>query len=262
MAHEILSSLDREHLIKLASSLPRGSPERKSILAGLTQLGSINKVSHRPVLPEITLEKYRKGEAMMMYFIDEESNHSKFYEMAIIQEPSGFYTLKKRWGALTDQGAGRVDSKDEMGLSYSEAVRAMTAHGNSKLRKGYRDAFKNRPLGQYPVGLSRSVGFGWGTQSITKCVPALRDLNFKILEALHDVEADNPGELLLDLYAAQTLLERLPNSSMAREIQKFLRPPLNRLERNPKFLQDPMKTSQELKTLVRYLQRQMADCNV
>ena len=254
-----LSSSDRKSLIKFASQLPKGSRERKAILAGLS------KISHRPVLTGVTLSKYRAGEAMMMYHVDLQKNHSKFYEMAVVldeAEGDGSYMLQKRWGALTDSGAGRVESKDEKGLDYDSAVQAMKIHGGAKLRKGYQDAFKTRPVGQYPVGLSRSVGFGWGTQKITKCVPALREFTNLLKVAVAEAMNEQAGQLFETLRDLQALLSDIPDSSMAAEIRKLLHPPFQRIQKNPRFVSDPERTAKELVTLRRYIDRQIAECNV
>lgn len=212
----------------------------------------------RPYMPEVTLRKYRAGEAFMAYFIDAAKNHSKFYEMAVVPDPDGTYTLKKMWGAL---GQGRQDRKEQSGLTYDQATRLLAKHGVSKLRKGYKDAFKNQPVGQYPVGLERSVGFGWGTQAITKCVPALRSISLLIDTAIDEVRQDDAPDLLEALEGIAGFISDVPDS-MAKEIAKKVRGPLGRMKKNPRFIADPDRTVKELMTLKRYIDRQTRECNV
>jgi len=212
----------------------------------------------RPYLSEITRQKYRAGEAFMAYFIDAAKNHSKFYEMVVVPDPYGGASLKKKWGAL---GQGRQQDKVEVFADVETAKRALARHGKSKLNKGYKDAFKSQPVGQYPVGLDRNVGFGWGTQAITKCVPALRDMSVMISTALAEVEQDDPADLLAALEGMAALVSDIPDS-MASEVAKRMRGPVNRMKKNPRFIADPAKTSRELRTLKRYIDRQVSECNI
>jgi predicted DNA-binding WGR domain protein len=220
------------------------------------------KVAHRPYMPEITLAAYRDGMAMMLYFIDAQKNHSKFYEMAIIPDDFGTFTLRKMWGALTDLAKGKRPTQDEVGLAIPEAKRMMAAHARSKLAKGYQDAFKNRPLGQYPVGLEREVGFGWGTQSATKCVPALRNLLAEISTAIEAGMVGDANEVAQSLGDAQRFMAQIEDSSMLREIEKLIYGPVSRLRGHPRFIPDQDKTMAELKRLSNYLRRQLSECNV
>jgi len=213
----------------------------------------------RPYMSEITRKKYRDGEAFMAYYIDAAKNHSKFYEMVVIPNPMGMgVTLKKKWGAL---GQGRQQNKVEVFADIESAKRALSRHGKSKLRKGYKDAFKSQPVGQYPVGLERSVGFGWGTQAITQCVPALRDMSAMISTALAEVAQDDPADLLTALESMAALVSDIPDS-MSGEVAKRMRGPVNRMKKNPRFISDPAKTSRELMTLKRYIDRQISECNI
>lgn len=227
-------------------------------LADMRRMGSASKTAAgRPYLSEITRKKYRDGEAFMAYYIDAAKNHSKFYEMVVVPDDMGTYTLKKKWGAL---GQGRQDNRIHEGMTYDQAVREMNRHGKSKLRKGYIDAFSTQPVGQYPVGLEREVGFGWGTQAITQCVPALREMAVQIDKALAEVAQDDPADLLRVLESMAVLLGDIPDS-MSKELSKRMRPPLQRMKRNPRFIDDPLRTKKELKTLQRYVDKQIATCN-
>ena len=220
------------------------------------------KVAHRPYMPEVTLAAYRDGMASMLYLIDAENNHSKFYEMAIVPDGMGTYTLKKMWGALTDLTQGKRETREEKGLDKEKAKRMLATHARSKLAKGYQDAFENRPLGQYPVGLERTVGFGWGTQSATVCVPALRNLLAEINGAIEAGSVNDVDEMAQSLEDAQRFIKQIEDSSMLREIEKLMRGPVSRLRGHPRFIPDPAKTMGELKTLSNYLRRQLAECNV
>jgi len=135
-----------------------------------------------PLLKSMGLDQRaaRAGKGAMLYFIDAARNHSKFYEMLVVPEGEGF-KLMRRWGALTDSGAtGRVDRKDQYfeGLRGEIlAMRELAKIYKKKTRKGYVDAFRHDlAKGQYPVGLTRDVGFGWGVQSEAFCIPALRTM--------------------------------------------------------------------------------------
>lgn len=243
--------------------LNAGAEEYEEGLAS-RKLGSLSKVSHRPILA--TPSALKSGLAFMTYKIDAEANNSKFYEGMISEQPDGTWLYQRRWGALTDDGPDRrrVDGArlDKTGLEFAVAKKLLDAEYGKRLKdRGYSDAMKKRPLGQYPVGLSRTVGFGWGTQSIAKSVSELRRLSGLVSEARLDVTQDNAPALLADLRQIQALLEEMPNSSMAAELRKLIRNPVSRLELNPRFIADPIKTQKELMTLKRYVDRQLAETN-
>ena len=229
------------------------------------RFASTRKVAHRPHF--VTPKELRDGHAFMTYKIDAAKNNSKFYEGKIQQAADGTWSFLKRWGALTDKGANhpRVDGEkyDKHGLTESQALRMLAKEKAKRLGpRGYSDAMKSRPVGQYPVGLDRTVGFGWGTQEITKCVPALRSISEQIVTALAEVQQDDAGDLVLALEGIAALVSDLPSSSMAKEIAKKLRPPVQRMKKNPRFIDDPNRTTKELMTLKRYIDRQTRECNV
>jgi len=213
----------------------------------------------KPYMPEVTRQKYRDGEAFMAYYIDQAKNHSKFYEMAVVPDGRGTHTLKKLWGAM---GQGRQQSKNQDGLEYDQALRLLAKHGLGKIRKGYKDAFKTQPVGQYPVGLDREVGFGWGTQEIIGCVPALRDMASLIDTAMAEIRADDAPDLLLALEGMAALMSDFPRSDMSKQVATRLRKPLERMKQNPRFIDDPSRTMKELMTLKRYIDRQTKECNI
>jgi hypothetical protein len=158
-----------------------------------------------------------------------------------------------------------VDGKkyDKHGLAERQAQGLLDKERKKRLGpRGYADAMKSRPVGQYPVGLDRDVGFGWGTQSITQCVPALRSMSEQIVTALKEVQDDDAQDFLLALEGLAALVSDLPKSSMAKEIAKKMRPPVERMKKNPRFIDDPNRTTKELMTLKRYIDRQTKECNV
>ncbi|MBQ73338.1 MAG: hypothetical protein CMJ67_10585 [Planctomycetaceae bacterium] len=226
---------------------------------------STRRVAHRPHF--VTPKELRDGHAFMTYKIDAGKNNSKFYEGKITPADDGSWSFLKRWGALTDKGArhSRVDGAkyDKHGLTEAQAQRMLDKERKKRLGpRGYTDAMKSRPVGQYPVGLQRDVGFGWGTQEITNCVPALRNMSDLIVTALAEVQQDDPGDLLRALEGLAVLVGDLPTSSMAKEIAKKMRPPVQRMKKNPRFISDPNRTTKELMTLKRYIDRQTKECNV
>lgn len=223
------------------------------------------RTAHRPNLAGegLNLAAHRGGMAHMLYFIDEAKNHSKGYEMLIVPDPSsGMFTLIREWGALADKGgASRFDRKTMPGMTLQQAQREMNKLYSEKVGKGYKDAFKAQPVGQYPVGLSREVGFGWGTQAITSCVPALHNLVGVMEKAIQAGTYDDAAALAGELDKAKELVGQL-ESSMAREVMKRLAPPAARLRGHPRFIPDHDRTMKELKTLHTYLRRQLATCNI
>jgi predicted DNA-binding WGR domain protein len=223
------------------------------------------RVAHRPNLAVegLTLAAHRAGMAHMLFFIDAVKNHSKGYEMLIAPDPSapGMFMLVREWGALAERGKDRFDRKVMPGLTLQQAQREMNKLYSEKVGKGYKDAFKAQPVGQYPVGLSREVGFGWGTQAITSCVPALHTLVGVISEAVQAGDYNDAAALAEELDKAKGLVGQL-ESSMAREVMKRLNGPLSRLTGHPRFIPDQARTMKELKTLHTYLRRQLATCNV
>ncbi len=231
----------------------------------LPKTAGLDKIAHRPVLA--TPAALRSGLAFMTYKIDAAANNSKFYEGMISEQPDGTWRYQRRWGALTDDGPDRrrVDGAklDKYGLEFHVAKKMLDAEYGKRLKdRGYKDAMKTRPVGQYPVGLSRTVGFGWGTQGIVNSVGDLRKLSDLLTEARADVSKDNAPALLEALRQMKGVLEGMPNSSMAKELQALLKAPVSRMELNPRFIADPVKTQRELATLKRYIDRQISETNV
>lgn len=239
--------LRTEILSLLASGKTAGRPSAAVRLASLTV-----KLANKPMLERAGLNSRAAAEGMgsMLYFIDSAKNHSKFYEMLIVPTDGG-YMLKKTWGALTDNGdTGRSDKKDQFFMSLRDAQKELSKTYNSKVGKGYKDAYSRMmhkspttgetlPMGQYPVGLVRTVGFGWGTQSATKCIPSLASLRDTLDSAIQDLsEEKDLTDLLADLQAADRLITGLmrnpdavdaTNQSMGDLLAKALSTPMNRI---------------------------------
>lgn len=143
-----------------------------------------NKIAHKPVA--------LRDPDVMLYMIDPENNHSKFYEMKIVTKSQetpakvnkdfskGYnvaFVLMRRWGRLTDSvNTGRVDSENDTFLSVAEAERAMEELRKQKIRKGYQDVSRTKT---YPIGLG-GAGFGWGGQAACQYVPELKDLQHEL----------------------------------------------------------------------------------
>jgi hypothetical protein len=159
-----------------------------------------------------------------------------------------------------------------------------------KVGKGYKDAFNPKmhvspttgerlPLGQYPVGLTRTVGFGWGTQSATKCIPSLNTLQAVIETALTDTVEDNFSGLLDDLTTADGIIRTLmrnpdavdgaTNESMGDLLAKKLRPELKRIQalrgelgggRGRAPIPDAGRLLKNLRSIKVYLDKQLSYC--
>lgn len=211
--------------------------------------------------------KVRDGEASMLYCIDREKNQSKYYEMLITQNPQniGGYTLTRRWGRLGPKFRTKSDVFKNLAGAKAELQKIETG----RIRKGYISAFgdyhrapNNRklPQGQYPVGLESSAG-SWSNQEVITCKPALMQLRLKLNQATLDAERGEIGQdLLEDLELSWSLTENL-NESMAQEVRKKMKAPLERLRgTNRRFKFDPFKIVKELKSLSRYLDLQLSLC--
>ena len=196
------------------------------------------RLAHKPILLSdgLTIQKVREREAFMAYKIDTGANNSKFYEAIILPSDDGTSRVKRRWGALTDSGqTGRIDGgKFDFdprfsGLSLSQAKSVLAKVYRDRLDHGYTDAFgpdhvtpdgKKLPSGQYPVGLARRVDFGWGTQSVAFCVPALRQVADHLRDAqialrTGDIETAASKQDLAEGQAKQVLKA---DSSMGQKI--------------------------------------------
>jgi len=142
------------------------------------------KTAHKPMLhgQGLDVRKVRSGEGFMLYFIDAGKNHSKFYEGLMLPNDDGTYRVLLRWGALTDSGfTGRIDGgkfdAKHSNLGEGTAKSILAKKYRAKTGKGYVDAWRHQgPKGQYPVGLTRDVGFGWGVQETAFCIPSLRNI--------------------------------------------------------------------------------------
>ena len=185
---------EKTAFLNVKAVYPVLTAERWASMTILEKYASTLRVAHKPILVAdgLTVQKVREREAFMTYLIEGGSNKSKFYEGIVLPSDDGTYRVKRRWGALTDSGqTGRIDGEKFdfdprfSGLSLSQARGVLAKVYQDRIAHGYTDAFgpnhktpdgKPLPSGQYPVGLARAVGFGWGTQSVSFCVPALRQV--------------------------------------------------------------------------------------
>jgi predicted DNA-binding WGR domain protein len=268
----------RKDLIRLASTM-KPSPERSALIQ---VLASHNKSAHFPYLDRrsgnlsregirgdgLSKSVMRGGDGFALYYVDAAKNHSKFYEGMLHEQPNGLYDVKFRWGAMTDSGyTGRVDGRkyDEKfsNLTYSEAKRALDKKKRAKVGKGYVDTFgpkhkdpvtgKKLKQGEYPIGLAREVGFGWGTQTMAYCVPALREIAEHISRAL-DPNDGTTAEA--DLSRAQRLVSNVPDSQMAGKINRYIAVVMREVNRGS----DQAVINKKLRTLQNYIQKQVALC--
>lgn len=178
----------------------------------------------------VTREVHNDDRGSMLYLIDSAKNNSKFYEMYIDQTPSGKYILKRRWGALTDRiGGGRVDNKIDEAPSLHMAQQMMKAIYQQKVGKGYVDAYgtkhrdpqtgKMLAPGEYPIGLDRKPGFGWGTQAIVKELPTLEVLHKQVTEAIQILQGRNTTPIAPYLNAIEQQLKTLHSDTADKLVQ-------------------------------------------
>lgn len=270
----------RSSLIRLAHA----QPQLRSHLLPLLGV----RVAHKPIMQSAGLNAraVAEGNAAMLYKIDAAANNSKFYEMLIVPE-SNTVVLHRRWGALTDTAqTGRVSKKIELFPTVQAAQSALAKIYREKTGKGYRDAFNRKmhvspvdgkplAMGQYPVGLTRTVGFGWGTQSATRCIPSLRNLQEKVDGALLELTEDSDlGEILEDLEGASRIVNNLmrnpeavddANQSMGDILAAKLGPSIRRVkairgEPLSRIQPDLAKLRSELVAIRNYVGRQLAYC--
>lgn len=249
--------------------------------AGLTCLEKyalLQKVAHKPILQRegLNRNKVKSGEAFMVYQIDPKSNKSKFYEGMVVPEGAGFKVIR-RWGALTDSGqTGRIDGpKFDSDPRFwfdniNSAKRELQQHYAKRVSHGYTDAFGRNhvspvdgsklPQGEYPVGLTRAPGFGWGSQSVTVCVPGLKELQVEISATMDllqggyepDTDAiesalDRAGKLVRKFY--------MQDSTMARKVEQYLDKAIHATASDSRTL------FRALKNLNSYLTKQLSYCS-
>lgn len=263
----------RKKLIRLAHANPDLRPH---LLPLVKQAGT--KVAHKPYMWNrgLTKEAVRDGRAAMLYFIDLGKNHSKCYEMVITEHSDGSASLTRKWGALTDsENTGKLPEKTQEFRDMGQARRAFQKLYKAKTRKGYVDAFgpkhktpegKKLPMGQYPVGLKRDVGFGWGTQSVAYCVPALRDMLDRVQTARNLVDQGDSTRAIGNALAQAELYVRAiadADSSMGNKIKGMLKDILHRMHGMGNYLPDEtgLQMARDLNRLENYVSKQISLCN-
>lgn len=215
----------------------------------------------------LTKAKAMAGEAAMLYSIEAGSNKSKYYEMLIIVADDGTAQLIKANGRLGSQPRmGRPEQYRDL----DSAKRALAKVKRSKIngRSAYKDAFdskhhktpdgKQLPKGQYPVGLATNPGSWRNQDDIQAMKPTLKRLVQKINEAVADADNADMNSVLDDLQAANALAMQLGRSSMAEEIKKKIKAPLARLQGGGRHRVDPIKVVREMKSLSRYISKQLS----
>jgi len=264
MTMEIYRDFKRQGLMRSGSlktaSFPYLDPRSKNLAREGIRDGGLTK------------EVMRSGKGFALYNIDKGKNHSKFYEGMVMPDESmpGSHRAVFRWGAMTDNGfKGRVDGKkyDEKfrGLSEAQALRALQSKKLAKIGRGYIDTFgpkhvdritgKRMKQGEYPVGLARGVGFGWGVQEMAFCVPALRGIGEQIAAAL---DPNDGTSALVDLKAALRLVKGIPDSTMAGKITKYIGATMREINKGPAA--EP-EVNRKLRTLKNYIDKQVALCD-
>jgi len=168
------------------------------------------------------------GKGFALYMIDAGRNNSKFYEGLMLPNDDGTWRVMLRWGALTDSGfTGRIDGGKfdarHSHLSEREAKGVLAKKYRAKTGKGYVDAWKHKlPKGQYPVGLKRDVGFGWGVQDAAFCIPALRQIQQLLRDAQGELGRNQfeDASSQLDMAASMASRQlRSVDSTMATKIK-------------------------------------------
>ena len=258
--------------------------EVSDVGSGSRRKAAALKIAHMPYLSQpgnlsregirgkgLTKAVIRSGDGFALYNIDAGRNHSKFYEGYINEQRNGMFDVVFRWGAMTDSGfTGRIDGRkyDEkfMNLSYDQAKRMLDKKKRAKIGgRGYVDTFgpKHKDLatgkklkqGEYPIGLARDVGFGWGTQEMAYCVPALRGIAEEIASAL---DPNDGTDAVVDLKNALRLVRGVPDSSMAGKITKFIGVAMRGIARG----NDQTAINKTLFTIKNYIDKQIALCPV
>jgi predicted DNA-binding WGR domain protein len=217
------------------------------------------------MLDGVNIRSYRDGMSWMGYVIDPDASAkgaSKFYEMLVEEGGRNGWQLVKHYGSLTDRGKGdRVRTLIEDHFDPSAAQRSMAKHIRKRKSRGYTDAFRTRPLGQYPLSFrTESPGFGHGSQEGMSCVPEMRVLLQVVEAAVEAAEVADADELVEQLEAASDSLNRLERSDLKNEVQKKLRGPIARLRGKPRWIAEMPRVLRELLTAQNYLRRMLKHC--
>ena len=280
------NDLEEQDAIRMACQcFPKMTAQKWAGLTNPEKLSVMRRVAHQPIMKSQGFNKglVRSGEAFMVYNIDPKTNKSKFYEGMVVPADGGGFRVVRRWGALTDSGrTGRIDGAkwDEDRRFWfddvSSAKRELSKHYAKRLSRGYIDAFgpkhinpmdgKKLPMGQYPVGLTREVGFGWGSQSVTTCIPGLRQLQEQIAAAQVEIAGKGRSDTVVSaLESAIQFIRTIAHedSSMAGKLLRQMGKPLRRAQGSPRFLPDPegKALTKELNTISRYVEKQLSYCS-
>ena len=229
------------------------------------------RVANRPYLTNegLNARKVQSDEGFALYWIDPAANHSKFYEGLMSPNGDGTFNVKFRWGALTDSGfTGRIDGakfdRRQSMLSEREAKALLRKKYLAKTRKGYVDAWQHSGAkGQYPVGLRRDVGFGWGVQEAAFCTVGLRTIQDLLGQAQRLLgREDYVGAQGLQDEAAQVLW-REGDSTMLKKVKSNLKHMQNRAI---EVIAEPTASAVRnwktaMSRLISYLDKQLGVCH-
>ncbi|MEI6297308.1 MAG: hypothetical protein WCO84_06765 [bacterium] len=276
---------DERDAIRLASHHFPTITRRK--WAGLTcfeKYAIMNRLAHKAIMTGMGLTKdaVLKGMGFMTYHIEAAANKSKFYEGLVIPDEGG-YRVIRRWGGLTDSGetgridGGNMDSDKKYWFStVGEAKHELAIHYATRISHGYTNAYGPKhltpdghklPMGEYPVGLVRQTSFGWGTQSVAKCIPVLKSLVEqlqKAAKAIKEGDLTQTESVAGPLQAALKMIKEVTHadSTMGTKLLAEIMAPIRRLEGGKKFLPDAdgRKMRSELVTIINYVTKQTSFC--
>jgi len=279
-----LTAEDHDASRRASACFPKITMQKWANLTCFEKFAVMKRVADKATLigRGLTKDAVRSGMGFMVYQIDKGANKSKFYEGLIVQENDGFRVIR-RWGALTDSSKtgniiGEKFDKDDRFLfqSIGAAKRELAVHFATRISHGYTDAYGPKhvtpdghklPMGEYPVGLDRQVGFGWGTQSVTKCIPALKSLAEqlqKAAKAIKDGDVTQVTTVAAPLQDAIKTIQQVihADSTMGQKLLAAVMKPVRRLEGGPKFLpdMDGKRMRAELVTIINYISKQTSYC--
>ena len=278
-----LNLAEETDAVRLASaSFPEVTADRWASMTHPERHRLMQKLAHKPILVGQGLNKnmVRDRKGFMVYRVNPSSNNSKFYE-GLIQDEDGGFRVIRRWGALTDSGkTGRIDGgKFDRDPQFwfptlQQAQKNLLSHYAKRISHDYVDAFgrehrtpdgKKLPMGQYPVGLARQTGFGWGTQSVSKCIPGLRQVQEALEDARSEIQQTGESAEIKDhLDSALRLIGTVAHedSTMAQKLKKLLGRPYRRVSGSPRFLPDPegRALGKELFSILNYVKKQLSYC--
>ncbi len=196
--------------------------------------GFLNKTAGEAFMARegLDAETVRSGNGAMLYRLDPAQGFSHFYEMKIVQQGSR-WLLKRLWGDLRDAaGSEHVTAKDEVFHSAEGAQAALKAIWAGKEQQGFVDAFGPKhedpfgvklPMGQYPEGLDRTIGFGGKTLPEVTLEPQLKGVRTQVQQAYEQVQRGDSLELISQsLQSAERILKSMEQGNLGGMSSKLL----------------------------------------